>query len=854
VAADSNVSTPGEDTTTGLDSCSLFAALTQAQRTALAAECTPLSLAAGAYACREGERGDELFILMEGGLEIVGHVDGAEVVYRRMEDPGDFVGEQALRADHTDLRTADVRAFTPSRLLAVSRQTYQAAVEQAPEIEETAATLGNFYERELDLAERSVMFRAMAVFDEPEFSADIHVDAGDVVFRAGDPSDHVYVVNRGAVKVLRSGEDGQTQRVARLAEGQVFGEESVMLGQPRVATVVAAEPTQLIVYSAENFLHAVSQSEELHHYLMALRRVYAFGHGNATQFDATFRGDPSIVTVSRSRTGHAVLTNLVIEKQLFHALRHDDELDGAEAQHSYLDPQRAIQRHLTTRNGELLQIDARGPWDELGRACRALENAQHFSEDAFQQFLESGNLFDAPSRSPGPDDIVCPCLHLSRAQLERHVVNGCSSVQELREASGAGSVCGGCVNELAELAGSTGTPMRLISRSDLTQDVCAFRFEPVAPAELTPSLAGQHVIVTAEIDGQKITRSYTLTSPPSQRAYREITVKREPHGLFSRWLFEAEPGTVVEISPPQGDFHIGQDGGQPVVCLVAGIGMTPALAMARSCIASGQRVTIDYSTTYARHVVAHQELRDLAANTKVDLTIRLTSRGERLRPAQVQALAHAHPGAHFFICGPNSFQQMAEQALLVDGVEPGRVHIEVFNHAQHASVDGTSKRSTAEWVGGVLSVAAVLAYVLQAALGWQPAGLIALQQQFNYQVGSGLVLAAFLLVQWWLPSLRLVGEHHLAARAYSAHRQLGWLAPLVFAAHSLDPGYGMLLLLSSVYLSNVVVGVFDQTVLASRQARERYHRGWLMVHVPLSVLTVLLGALHAYTAFAYKGG
>jgi len=57
-----------------------------------------------------------------------------------MQAPGDFVGEQALRADHTDLRTADVRAFTPSRLLAVSRQGYRAAVERAPEIGETAAT------------------------------------------------------------------------------------------------------------------------------------------------------------------------------------------------------------------------------------------------------------------------------------------------------------------------------------------------------------------------------------------------------------------------------------------------------------------------------------------------------------------------------------------------------------------------------------------------------------------------------------------------------------------------------------------------------------------------------------------
>ena len=61
-------------------------------------------------------------------------------------------------------------------------------------------------------------------------------------------------------------------------------------------------------------------------------------------------------------------------------------------------------------------------------------------------------------------------------------------------------------------------------------------------------------------------------------AYR-ISVKREDHGVVSRWLHaHIQPGSVIEAAAPRGDFYL-IEADSPVVLISAGIGVTPVLAM-----------------------------------------------------------------------------------------------------------------------------------------------------------------------------------------------------------------------------------------------------------------------------------
>jgi CRP-like cAMP-binding protein len=88
--------------------------------------------AAGTYLCRQGELGQELFIIIMGDVEIVQHTDRGSVVLKAHE--GQVVGEFAILADIP--RTADLRALTNVHLLAVSSIHFRALIRQYPEIAE----------------------------------------------------------------------------------------------------------------------------------------------------------------------------------------------------------------------------------------------------------------------------------------------------------------------------------------------------------------------------------------------------------------------------------------------------------------------------------------------------------------------------------------------------------------------------------------------------------------------------------------------------------------------------------------------------------------------------------------------
>jgi nitric-oxide synthase len=89
-----------------------------------------------------------------------------------------------------------------------------------------------------------------------------------------------------------------------------------------------------------------------------------------------------------------------------------------------------------------------------------------------------------------------------------------------------------------------------------------------------------------------------LTSSQTESRWREITIRKEEHGLFSRWLCSLDhTETSLQISAPQGDYCVDMSDTTPVVMLTAGIGITPALAIARSRAEtqSGPQIHIDHS-------------------------------------------------------------------------------------------------------------------------------------------------------------------------------------------------------------------------------------------------------------------
>lgn len=72
---------------------------------------------------------------------------------------------------------------------------------------------------------------------------------GEVIFRAGDVTDEVMVVRRGAVSLQLSVPGGASFRVASVGRGDFFGEIAFLERSSRTADAVADEPTELYVLS-----------------------------------------------------------------------------------------------------------------------------------------------------------------------------------------------------------------------------------------------------------------------------------------------------------------------------------------------------------------------------------------------------------------------------------------------------------------------------------------------------------------------------------------------------------------------------------------------------------------------------
>ena len=85
---------------------------------------------------------------------------------------------------------------------------------------------------------------------------------GEIVFRQGERSSDLYVIDRGEA-VVELARDGSVLAVAKLGPGKFFGEMGLMTGQPRRATVRAVTECELLVIDHEAFQAALSSTPEV---------------------------------------------------------------------------------------------------------------------------------------------------------------------------------------------------------------------------------------------------------------------------------------------------------------------------------------------------------------------------------------------------------------------------------------------------------------------------------------------------------------------------------------------------------------------------------------------------------------
>jgi CRP/FNR family cyclic AMP-dependent transcriptional regulator len=78
-------------------------------------------------------------------------------------------------------------------------------------------------------------------------------EADTAIFFQGEPSDSLYLLLKGSVKVTETSKEGQPKILGILEEGEIFGELAMLDGRPRSATVTTCAPSTTASISRQDF-------------------------------------------------------------------------------------------------------------------------------------------------------------------------------------------------------------------------------------------------------------------------------------------------------------------------------------------------------------------------------------------------------------------------------------------------------------------------------------------------------------------------------------------------------------------------------------------------------------------------
>jgi ferredoxin-NADP reductase len=146
-----------------------------------------------------------------------------------------------------------------------------------------------------------------------------------------------------------------------------------------------------------------------------------------------------------------------------------------------------------------------------------------------------------------------------------------------------------------------------------TRNVTSFRFP--RPAELNYK-PGQFLFVTLKADGKELSKHFSLSSSPTEKAHIEFT-KKLSESDFSAALKALKKGDWARIDAPYGKFTF-EGEHEKIGLLGGGIGITPFRGICKYCTDMGldTEVTLLYGNRTESDIVFRKELEAMQEQNK----------------------------------------------------------------------------------------------------------------------------------------------------------------------------------------------------------------------------------------------
>jgi ferredoxin-NADP reductase len=225
-----------------------------------------------------------------------------------------------------------------------------------------------------------------------------------------------------------------------------------------------------------------------------------------------------------------------------------------------------------------------------------------------------------------------------------------------------------------------------------THDTKTLRFQ-VLDERRFGAKPGQFLTFQWTVDGQRVPRSYTVSSSPVHENYVEITPKRMENGCVSVFLNDrAKPGLTVEASGPYGRFYFDEKLHKSIVLIAAGSGITPMISMLCYIddLELATPITLLYCVRTGADIIFQSEISRLGRslpNFKYEMCFSQpdpTWKGHsgRLTAEFVSQYVTDPNSPTFFLCGPKGFMDNGRRILSTIGVNQDRILQESFGESK----------------------------------------------------------------------------------------------------------------------------------------------------------------------------
>ena len=210
----------------------------------------------------QGDRDDYSYYLIEGDLEM--YADDALI---KKVSGGDGASFQPL----AQLQPRQMTAIAKSRKISVLR-VQRSLLEQLLSMDEQPSSSDAVEGVEVEEVETSASGDWLMTMLQSELFARIppsHIQslldtletvsfaAGDAVVTQGGPGDYYYAIQTGACEVVRMGANNREIKLAELGTGATFGEEALISGSKRNATVRVTTAGELARLTKDDFVELI---------------------------------------------------------------------------------------------------------------------------------------------------------------------------------------------------------------------------------------------------------------------------------------------------------------------------------------------------------------------------------------------------------------------------------------------------------------------------------------------------------------------------------------------------------------------------------------------------------------------